>query len=230
VSFRKPLGDVLGIHPCIRRSLLALQDTIATRLGNERRTSHPRVEVVVEEMVEARVHDCSTSTVALKRNRDIEMLSRRQTRSGRDDPRMLFFGRRDGDRSFMGMCWKQLDMSRRIQGIPHDRMQWWDHVHSLEVTVAARVIIRPGNARGFNVVCDTPFGIRFGVPGVEVIRGTDAAERAKGNPQVLMVARSNDGAATLTESADRRAIPRAKAPSDVYTEEPKLIEVGLVEL
>jgi len=97
VSFRKPLGDVLAIHPCIRRSLLALQDTIATRLGNERRTSHPRVEVVVEEMVEARVHDCSTSTVALKRNRDIEMLSRRQTRSGRDDPRMLFFGRRDGD-------------------------------------------------------------------------------------------------------------------------------------
>ena len=45
-----------------------------------------------------------------------------------------------------------------------------------------------------------------------------------------MVARSNDGAATLTESADRRAIQRAKAPSDVYTEEPKLIEVGLVEL
>src|ERR1051325_3886054 len=65
--------------------------------------------------------------------------------------------------------------------------------------------------------------------GVKEVRSTYAAERAQRRPQVLMIARREDAAASLPEARDATAIHLAQPVACVHGEEPELVEVGRIE-
>src|SRR5262249_3960585 len=141
---------------------------------------------------------------------------------------MPAFGIRNRDRSFMRMCRQQFDVARWVCTTMHDRMYRRRHLHFLEIAIFPRVIVRPQDAWRIGIVGPASFRIRFRIFRMEVIRGTNAAWRAKRDTKILMVTRSEDRPAPVTEATDGCAILGSEPSADVDAEQPQLVEITLV--
>lgn len=130
----------------------------------------------------------------------------------------------------MGVCRQEFDLTGSVFSVTHDRMHGRGQFHSLKIAILARVIIWPQNAWRTGIVGGSPFRIGFRILRVEVIRGTDAAQRTKRDTKILMVARSKNHPASFTEATDRGAIQRSEPLSNVDAEEPQFVEIALVHL
>src|SRR5262249_11797521 len=107
-------------------------------------------------------------------------------------------------------------------------MQRGRHPHFLEIAIFPRVIVRPQDAWRIDIVGSASFRIRFRILRMEVIRGTNAAARAKRDTKILRVTRGEDRPAPVTEATDGRAILSSEPSADVDTEQPQLTEITLV--
>src|SRR6266404_2506913 len=92
------------------------------------------------------------------------------------------------------------------------------------------MIVGPGNAGRPGVVDGLPAGVQFLVLTVEMVGVADAAEGTERDSQILMIARGQNAPTSLMEPGDRDAIVCTEAATNVDAEQPKLVEIGIVDL
>src|SRR5258708_29868105 len=71
--------------------------------------------------------------------------------------------------------------------------------------------------------------VGFGMSSVKEVRATYAAERAQGDPQVLMIARRHNAAAALAKAGDALAVGHTQPITIIDREQPQLVKVGLIK-
>src|SRR5829696_9925158 len=99
----------------------------------------------------------------------------------------------------------------------------------LIIAVAARMVVGPVDVLGLTVVARAPRLVRVLVLAVEEVCAADAAERAEGRAQILMVARGEDATAALSKAGDALTVGHGQPVAGVHGEEPQLVEVRRVE-
>src|SRR4051794_13346209 len=80
----EPESDVARVGAGVFGGLRVLQDGVAGRFADERRTAFTGIEVVVQEMVEAGIDQCSAFAIRLESDGDVERCAGQLAFSGRD--------------------------------------------------------------------------------------------------------------------------------------------------
>src|SRR5260370_8221967 len=91
------------------------------------------------------------------------------------------------------------------------------------------MIVRPIDVGGLPVVALAALWIGIDIARMKIVRGADAADRANGRTEVLMIARDEETAACLPEPRDRVTLGGAERVSRIDGNEPHLIETGLLD-
>src|ERR1044071_3166488 len=105
-----------------------------------------------------------------------------------------------------------------------------DERDTLIVAIAARMIVGPGDVFRILIVARVPRFVRVLMFAVKEVCAPDAAERAERRPQILVIARRQNPAASLPEARDALTVGQTQSVAQVYGEEPEFVEVGRIEL
>src|SRR5215470_4924572 len=122
-----------------------------------------------------------------------------------------------------------LDDSGRGKRIREKRVERLHGLDPLKITVLAGVIVRPGNCGSAAVVGRAALEVGLGILRLEEMGAPDSVEVAERGTHILMIARSENAAASPPKTGDSGTVCRSQAVAHVQCEKPKLIERRAVE-
>src|SRR5438270_905108 len=181
---REPEREIADVRLDVFERARLAPVSVAGRLGDEARRAPAGVEVVVNEVVEARLGDAAPECVALPDARalegdgEVEGAARRLAHAGRDDARPRL-ARRDADRALVRVRGEKSDHAAGRFPAAEEFVHRPGGLDLLEVAVAARMIVRPGDGGRLCVVGAAARLVGLRVARVEEVGRADAAERAE---------------------------------------------------
>jgi hypothetical protein len=87
------------------------------------------------------------------------------------------------------------------------------------------MVIRPGDLCREGIIDDSTTLVRIEVLRVKMVRGSDTPKPADGTAQIHVVTGHHEAATAVSELDDPVTVLVGQAISDVYREEPNLVEV-----